>query len=230
MKSQRRTIRYAFVIAAGLIASVALAQGTLFVENDYVGIGIDTPSRPLHVVTSAAPQNTVVEVQNAGPTRFRFRNSVTNETWNFGHQAPSGTGLVFSDVGDNFSEMLLDVDGNLTITGDLTTAGGTYPDYVFAPDYSLMPLSDLHSFIDENGHLPGVPTAGEVERRGGVNMSELQLKLLEKVEELTLYTLEQDRLISEQREILDQLAEQARAQAQVISELRARLPAAGESE
>lgn len=218
-----RSVRIAMILALLLGAAPALAQGTLFVENDFVGIGNANPTRPLHIITASAPANTVVEVQNHGPARIRFRNSTTNETWNFGHQAPSGTGLVFSDVGDAFSEMLLDVDGNLTITGDLTTAGGNYPDYVFEPGYDLMPLSDLRSYIGENGHLPGVPSAGDVTEQGGVNMSRLQLTLLEKVEELTLYTLEQDRLITEQTALLQELAARAEAQDALISDLRARL-------
>ena len=230
MIARHRHIRIALAIGLCLVATPVLAQGTLFVENDYVGIGIDTPTRPLQVVTSSAPQDTVVEVQNDGPARFRFRNNLNGETWNFGHQRPSGTGLVFSDVGDNYSEMLLDVDGNLTITGQLTTAGGTYPDYVFAKDYSLMSLADLKSFIDSNGHLPGVPTSEDIETTGGVNMSKLQLKLLEKVEELTLYTLDQDQLIGQQRQMLEQLSDQLKAQNDVISELRARLPASSPAE
>ena len=55
----------------------------------------------------------------------------------------------------------------------------------------LRPLEEVSSFIDAFGHLPGIPSAKEYAKRGGVNLSELQILLLEKVEELTLYTLQQ---------------------------------------
>lgn len=194
------------VVATFVVAGVALAQtGTLFVEGNNVGIGTATPSQPLHIVTTGAPSNTVLQIENNGPTRFRIGNTSTGETWNVGHQSPSGTGLVYSDVGDAVSEMLIDVDGNLTIAGQLTTAGGTYPDYVFEDGYQLLSLADLDAFIEKNGHLPNVPNAAEVAAHGGVNMSQLQLALLEKVEELTLYTLAQQETIERLEAELDRL-------------------------
>ncbi|MFD2034501.1 hypothetical protein ACFSKL_06860, partial [Belliella marina] len=65
-----------------------------------------------------------------------------------------------------------------------------WPDYVFEKDYELMPLEAVDSFIGENGHLPGLKPA-KVYEEEGVNMMELNQKLLEKVEELTLYVIEQ---------------------------------------
>ena len=63
-------------------------------------------------------------------------------------------------------------------------------DYVFNPDYPLMPLDKLQSYITENHHLPGIKSASEYEALGRINLGELNGKLLEKVEELTLYVLE----------------------------------------
>jgi hypothetical protein len=217
----------ALVLALALIPATAMLAQTdaLFIDaTGKVGIGTSTPTQPLHVVHPAAPSNTLILVDNGGgPARFRIRNGSTGETWNIGHQSPSGTGLVYSDVGDAVSEMLLDVNGNLTIAGSLTTAGDFYPDYVFGDDYPLMPLSELAAYIDRNGHLPRVPTSDEVSRRGGVNMSELQLLLLEKVEELTLYTLQQQEAMARQQQTVAQLAELNRAQQGTIEDLRGRL-------
>jgi hypothetical protein len=64
------------------------------------------------------------------------------------------------------------------------------PDYVFEEDYQLMPLEELDSFIREHKHLPGVASAEEVKREG-LDLGGSQLSVLEKVEELTLYTLQQ---------------------------------------
>ena len=78
-----------------------------------------------------------------------------------------------------------------------------HPDYVFRPDYELMPLQELKAFVSENRHLPNIPTAEEV-KENGLDLTGLSIRLLEKVEELTLYTISQ-------QEQIDQLIEENRA-------------------
>ncbi|MFC6759597.1 hypothetical protein ACFQFQ_09050 [Sulfitobacter porphyrae] len=70
------------------------------------------------------------------------------------------------------------------------------PDYVFAEDYALRPLAEVRAFIDANSHLPEVPSEAEI-RADGVDMTAMQMALLKKVEELTLYTLDQEQTISD---------------------------------
>jgi len=77
-----------------------------------------------------------------------------------------------------------------------------WPDYVFEPTYKLMPLSEVAQFIEKNKHLPGVPDQKEVLKKG-VNVGETQAKLLEKIEELTLYVIEQNKTIVEQNKVND---------------------------
>ncbi len=67
---------------------------------------------------------------------------------------------------------------------------GTIPDYVFSPDYQLLSLEELDAFIRQNHHLPGIPSEQVYKERGSVDVGELQLKSLEKIEELTLYVIE----------------------------------------
>lgn len=62
------------------------------------------------------------------------------------------------------------------------------PDYVFEDDYNLMPLSVLDEYISENGHLPDIPSSEEF-RNNGLNMAEMDMMLLKKIEELTLYVI-----------------------------------------
>lgn len=69
-----------------------------------------------------------------------------------------------------------------------------WSDKVFEKNYSLMPLKDVEKFIAKNNHLPNVPSATEVVKNG-VAMDEMVSKLLEKVEELTLYTIKQQKEI-----------------------------------
>jgi hypothetical protein len=62
-------------------------------------------------------------------------------------------------------------------------------DFVFNEDYQLRSLSELGSFIKANNHLPDIASANEMEREG-VNLSEMNIKLLQKIEELTLYIIQ----------------------------------------
>jgi hypothetical protein len=83
--------------------------------------------------------------------------------------------------------MVITPDGKVQINGQNLNV----PDYVFEDDYQLMPLDELKSFIDENGHLPGIASAEQVNEEG-LDLAGSQMGLLQKVEELTLYTLQQE--------------------------------------
>ena len=69
-----------------------------------------------------------------------------------------------------------------------------WPDYVFRKNYKLMDLGDLERNIRDNGHLPGLPSAQEVES-DGLHLGDMQKQIVEKIEELTLYTIEQGKRI-----------------------------------
>jgi len=90
-------------------------------------------------------------------------------------------------------------DGNVYIPNGNLYVKGTkmnVPDYVFKDNYKLMPLDELKAYVKKNNHLPGVTSADEVGKAGMVNLSGLQMNLLEKVEELTLYTLQQEEALA----------------------------------
>jgi len=70
------------------------------------------------------------------------------------------------------------------------------PDYVFEPTYNLKPLAEIETYIKENKHLPEVPSAKEMEKNG-VQLGEMNMLLLKKVEELTLHLIEQNKEIKE---------------------------------
>jgi hypothetical protein len=79
---------------------------------------------------------------------------------------------------------------------ELPDASGCFPDYVFDSDYKLISLNDLEKFITANKHLPEVPSAKEVER-DGMKLGEMNVLLLKKIEELTLYTISLEKRIKE---------------------------------
>ncbi len=83
-------------------------------------------------------------------------------------------------------------------------ASNGWADYVFEKDYPLMPLNELDQFIKTNGHLPEVPTTEEA-IANGIELKEMNILLLKKVEELTLYTLQQQKQIDlQQKELQEQ--------------------------
>lgn len=89
----------------------------------------------------------------------------------------------------------LDWNGNLTVKG-VTVTVDNFPDYVFEKDYNLMSIEELDTYIKANKHLPNVPSAADV-KENGANLGDLNKALLEKVEELTLYIIEQQKQINE---------------------------------
>ena len=87
------------------------------------------------------------------------------------------------------NDYLLAVDGKIIVEEVRVEVSGSWPDYVFKSDYELTPLNILENQIIENGHLPGIPSAEEVENNG-FDLGDMQKKMVEKVEELTLYVIE----------------------------------------
>lgn len=164
-----------------------------------VGIGTTSADASLEVVeATATPSQPMLLLNNtAGPPRLEQTNGAGGHTW---RQTVTGTGEYnVDDTLDGTIELSLAQNGNLTISGNILTTNcpaGCGPDYVFAPDYDLLSLDELAAFIAENSHLPNVPSAKEMETTG-INMTQLQLRMLEKIEELTLYTLTQHRTIQE---------------------------------
>ncbi len=90
-------------------------------------------------------------------------------------------------------------DAKLTVKGTIHTQevkvdlnGSVAPDFVFEEDYALPALAETEAYIKSNKHLPGIPSAAEMEENG-IDLKEMNLKLLQKVEELTLHLIEQEK-------------------------------------
>jgi hypothetical protein len=91
-------------------------------------------------------------------------------------------------------------DARLTVNGAIhgkevrVDVSVPVPDYVFSDKYILKPLNEVERYIDANKHLPGIPSAKLLQKQG-INLSEMNMKLLEKVEELTLHVIRQQKEI-----------------------------------
>lgn len=120
-------------------------------------------------------------------------------------------GLVIAPWADNLftGGLRMDNMGNVELRGDLRATKVTvdavwWPDFVFAKDYSLMPLQQVKAFIELNKRLPEMPSEAEV-KENGQDMGELQKLQQQKIEELTLYTIDQEEKIKMLEDKLQQL-------------------------
>lgn len=93
------------------------------------------------------------------------------------------------------NDYALAVDGKI-VAKEIYVTTANWPDYVFDKKYQLMPLSDVQNYISQNSHLPEIPSAEEIEKKG-VNSAETDKLLLKKIEELTLYIIQQNKRIDE---------------------------------
>lgn len=89
----------------------------------------------------------------------------------------------------------LDINGNARANAIVVNTTGA--DFVFDRKYSLPNLSDVKGYIEMNHHLPQIPSAEEM-KKNGMDVGDLNTKLLQKVEELTLYLIEKDKQVKKQ--------------------------------
>ena len=108
-------------------------------------------------------------------------------------------------IGTTSPSHKLSVNGDIR-SKELNLENENWPDYVFTDDYELKPLTEVSNFIANNGHLPNIPSAKEVESNG-IELSKMNASLLEKIEELTLYTIDQDNKLKNQEALILSLIE-----------------------
>lgn len=101
----------------------------------------------------------------------------------------------------------------LAVNGDIKTkeivvtdSSEEWPDYVFDPDYPLPGIDQVDEFIRREGHLPGIPSAEQIQE-SGQNLGEIQVLLLKKIEELTLYVISMKKDSAQQINIVNQQQE-----------------------
>ena len=104
-------------------------------------------------------------------------------------------------VGTSIPDSKLTIKGNIHAEEVKVDLSVPAPDYVFKKDYKLKTLEETQKYINENGHLPNIPSAKEFEENG-VELGVMNMKLLEKIEELTLYALDQEKHLKKQNTIL----------------------------
>lgn len=122
---------------------------------------------------------------------------------------PNSTQVHFNNLGhvgigcSAGSDYKLSVKGSIRAYEIVVETG--WADFVFAKDYQLPTLTEVKAHIDEHKHLPGIPSEAEV-KENGVGLAEMTTKLLQKVEELTLYAIQQQEKATEQQKTIEVLS------------------------
>jgi hypothetical protein len=127
--------------------------------------------------SSTSPLTSPNSLYGNGERGLYLHNGV-NDGWNFIRCVTS--------TGDKFM-----VKGNGTVYAkEYRATMNNFPDYVFDENYELRSIKEVEKYIKTYKHLPGIPSAKEAESEEGVNLGELQRKMLEKIEEMMLYIIE----------------------------------------
>ncbi len=143
----------------------------------------------------------------SGPRSYETNNNFS-VFWNDGTYKRYFTILDNGNVGIG----TLNPDTKLTVKGNIHAQevkidlSVPAPDYVFRNDYNLKSLEEVEKFIDKNNHLPEIPSAKEFEQNG-ILQAEMDMNLLKKIEELTLYTIQQQKEIEELKSLVKELIE-----------------------
>jgi hypothetical protein len=214
-----------------------LADSAMYQYGTRIGLNTTLPYDFLHVVfndssgafTGYAVQNVnaagfsgmlfydqngaLAQFQGFGNTthEYRINNIASNGSINFLIGGSSkflvtNSGNIGIGTGTTTLSHLLQVAGSIGAQEVVVSQTGA--DYVFDPGYKLQPLSEVAAYINENHHLPEIPSAGEMQEKG-MSVGDMQAKLLAKIEELTLHMIQAEeksnRLERENRELRERL-------------------------
>lgn len=181
-----------------------------------VGIGITSPQNIMHVngasdgygylrITDGTIGSTASDGVRIGYNSgsFRIQNYENSPISFFTNTSTEAVTIIANgNVGIGTTDpqgYKLAVNGNMIATSVKVKLHADWPDYVFHKNYSLKPLYEVEKYIKVNNHLPDIPSAYEIQV-GGLDLGEMNAKLLKKIEELTLYIIDQNKRIEKLEE------------------------------
>lgn len=209
-----------------------ITSSMVITHNGNVGIGTEYPTQRLHIVDgniliSRTSSGAKAPASRNGSIMFGdFQSEDENPlgVWAIEYLSggPENAGLNFWQHGVGNYFLFLRNNGNigmgtnnpmykLDVIGTVRAQeliidmnGEPSADYVFAPDYELAPLTEVETYVMTNRHLPDIPSEVEMQKEG-MKLQEFQVQLLRKIEELTLYVIEQDKTIRALEQEVEQL-------------------------
>lgn len=179
--------------------------------NSYLDIHVNSATVPNPIYISGQGMNMPNFV--ASPVINAEPGSTDVNVLTLTHGFNSTKGATFAVTSGNVGIGTSLPDAKLTVKGtihtqevkvDLQVPG---PDYVFNDDYKLITLAEIKDYIAKNRHLPEIQSAVQMEKEG-LNLGDLNIKLLKKVEELTLYLIEKESQLVEQKKVNQSLQQQ----------------------
>lgn len=180
--------------------SCASCFSTWAAPGDFVIRGRETRNLEFNMANnnSADPNIDTSTPNSPGITRVKFTDIAHNNTLVINNMGKVSVG---TDQYDNDPNYIFYVRKGIKAEQVKVENPATngWADYVFKKDYKLRTLEEVEKHIEEKGHLPNIPSAKEVEK-DGLNLGEMDAKLLEKIEELTLYSITQNKQIKELQE------------------------------
>lgn len=169
--------------------------------NRRVGFGTDSPEKEVHIKGDGNPTlkiegSNFPHIHLKGASNEVLLNTYSDGSFRINNQAYSGgKHLVMNSVGaigigTDFipTDYKLAVDGRILAEKVVVRNSSNWPDYVFEEYYELRELSKVKEYIEQNKHLPDVPSAAEINERG-LDLADMDQILLKKIEELTLYII-----------------------------------------
>ena len=205
---------------SGIMFGFGSSRPTMFITSSNgetktgrIAIGnTTTPQAKLHVLADSN-ENADLLLQSSGSGKtaaIMFQDSnnkiSVNSSGNMTMNANSFS-LTGGNVGIGCAAnggYALSVDGGLLSTKVSIKEIEEWPDYVFSEEHELMSLDELEQYIENNSHLPSVPSKAEV-LENGIDVAEMNAVLLEKIEELTLYVIELKKQIEQQQNEINEL-------------------------
>jgi hypothetical protein len=202
----------------------------IFFNSGNVGVGADAPDAKLHISGGIE----ILRLESTTDPLFSFYSGSTYKAWmqafgddfyitnrmsgrlrlrtsNVDRLVIEGNGNVVIGATTGASGYKFSVNGKMACEEILIDDQGYWPDYVFNDNYDLLSIDEFEKSIKENNHLPGIPSAKEVADNGGFLVGDLQKKMLEKIEELSLYILELNSRVNtleeENRELKSKLSD-----------------------
>lgn len=190
---------------------------TVLNSNGYVGIGTSSPEQLLHIsggnvildnatptiYTGTSANNRYLFLANyAGqpsPSGLKAGGILISENFNYANPSRNdlvvqGTVAIGTPLANNPNGYALAVNGKIGAKDiQVETKSSTWPDFVFSAHYHLPSLYEVERYVQQNQHLQDVPSAKEIEEKH--NLGEMDAVLLKKIEELTLYIIEQQKQI-----------------------------------
>ncbi|MDX2280737.1 MAG: hypothetical protein NW218_14215 [Saprospiraceae bacterium] len=196
-----------------ILANGNVSYQMTVVDNGNVGIGTTVPKSKLEVVGQDGicsrgyePFITIIDDNSGKSARIQaahgdinfFKGVPSGQGWNnyIPQMVIKDNGIVMIGTSKTPVDYKLAVGGKVICEEVKVQLQNAWPDYVFSKNYKLPTIEAVEQHIHEQQHLPGIPSACEV-AENGISVGEMQTKMMEKIEELTLYLIEQNKEIKQ---------------------------------